>query len=65
MKTYYYTIAEPKKAWDKTEQRKVQCKDWKEFVDFCKKISLSFNASVRGCESEGYNNQGHYFNETV
>ena len=65
MKTYYFTLATdiPKNGgWSDAKQRQTECKNWDEFVNYCYKVAYSFNSIVRGCESEGYNNQGHYFN---
>lgn len=64
MKNYYYTLSSdiPKgKGWDKAIQREGEFKDWAEFAAFCKNLSRGFNCEVRGCESQGYNNNGSYF----
>ena len=65
MKTYYFSLAneiEANNGWSSAPQKSIECKDWVTFVSFCKNICKSFNTVVRGCESLGYNNQGHYFN---
>lgn len=60
MKTYYYTIRE-NKAWDEAPQKEISLKSWKEFAKFCNKLSKELKKEIRGCETSGYNNQGHYF----
>lgn len=63
MKTYYYTLKkETVNGWDTAPQYKVNFKNWKGFVTFCKQIAHIQQTEIRGCESEGYNNQGYYFN---
>ena len=66
MKTYYFTVGSdiPKNGgWLDAQQRHTTFSSWDQFATFCDKLSNSFGCTVRGCESEGYNNQGYYFND--
>jgi len=62
-KRYYYTVKELGKSWDQTPQKSIEFNLWKQFVRFCKDLSLEHGREIRGCESQGYSNQGHYFLE--
>lgn len=63
MKTkFYYSIATNENDWDKEEQYCLECKNWAKFAEFCQNIADSMKTQVRGCSTEGYANQGTYFN---
>lgn len=64
MKTYYYSIKENDFGWSEQTQHEITCKSWNSFVNFCKSISFHYNKPVRGCETPGYDNQGHFFSTT-
>ncbi len=61
LKTFYFTIREFGFAWDQTIQKSIDLESWESFASFCNFTSKENGCEVRGCETAGYNNQGHYF----
>ena len=64
MKTYYYTVGTNAINWDKEPQYSVCELNWNNFVHFCHSLSYHLKTTIRGCESSGYNNKGHYFTDS-
>ena len=64
MTKYWITIEDPAASWDQTEQKFFHAESWDEAVNIAKAVSEIETATVRLCKTEGYNNQGYYFNET-
>jgi hypothetical protein len=60
MKTYYYSIRENNKNWDQQKQYRCVANVRADFINLCYALSYHFKTEIRGCESEGYNNQGIY-----
>jgi hypothetical protein len=61
MLTYYYSYRQVEGGWDKQPQYFTKLNSWTEFVELCYTLSFHLKKEIRGCESKGYNNQGHYF----
>lgn len=62
MKTFYYSIGTHENTWSEERQYKTQSDTWEHFAKFCSLLAKSMNTTVRACTTEGYNNQGYYFN---
>lgn len=59
-KTYYYAVATTGKSWDENKQEEFYG-TWKDVVKKAYDVAVKNKSQVRVSESEGFNNQGHYF----
>jgi hypothetical protein len=64
MTKYWITIGEPDKNWDQTKQMSFHAESWYQATIITSAVAEMYNATIRLCKTEGYNNQGYYFNET-
>jgi hypothetical protein len=64
LKIFYYSVYTGKPNWDKEQQYQVVELSWVDFVHFCHSLSYHLKTTIRGCETKGYNNQGHYFTDS-
>jgi hypothetical protein len=60
-KDYYYAARLKSSEWDEQKQEKLPNSTWSEAVLIAKQIAKMNKTEVRLSESEGFNNQGHYF----
>jgi hypothetical protein len=69
MKTYYYSISKEitrPLGWDSAPQYSFPCESWQEFISHLYFISHHFgNVTIRGCQTQGYNNNGTYVESTI
>jgi hypothetical protein len=62
MKKQFYFIALKKlNNWSANDQYLIQANNWNSAVDIANAVSLINDIEVRLSDSQGFNNQGHYF----
>ena len=62
LKKYWFACNTPyRKCWENVPQNDFNFRSWKNAVIHAKGLSKLHNCEVRISETEGYNNQGHYF----
>lgn len=61
-KEFYFLAIRNQSEWSKNDQYMICAQNWQDAVNTANTISLIHNKETRLSESNGYNNQGHYFN---